>query len=199
MLLWVLLMVSCASFSVRAFGGLGTYIARRQHIRSSLHASFSTSVLCRTELDIETLGRKLASVCDIGDTILMRGDLGAGKTTLARGFIRAKLEDEEMLITSPSYLLDNVYDYGPNQRIHHMDLYRLPPGCDMSMLGMPDIFTSCLCLVEWPQRMGDRNSNNYPKDFLDVNLNILGDESRKIELIASTLSSSWEAKLKEIV
>ena len=61
-------------------------------------------------------------------------DLGVGKTSLSRGIIRRKMGDMQMRVTSPSYLLDNVYDYFDTEedetrkKIHHMDLYRLPTG-----------------------------------------------------------------------
>lgn len=90
---------------------------------------------------------------DPSDVLLLRGDLGAGKTTLTRGLIRAKFDDPEMMVTSPSYLLDNCYQYGEDLFIHHMDLYRLPAGCDMGILNIPQVFSTALCIIEWPDRM----------------------------------------------
>jgi tRNA threonylcarbamoyl adenosine modification protein YjeE len=99
---------------------------------------------CKSSYDIEYFGFLLSKVIDTGDVILLRGNLGAGKTTFARGFIRSKYNDNKMIITSPSYLLDNTYEYedlsihiGKIKSIHHMDLYRLPTGCDLSMFDIP--------------------------------------------------------------
>ena len=107
---------------------------------------------------------------------MLRGDLGAGKTTLARGLLREKLQEPELRVTSPSYLLDNMYTcegeeggMGAGLTIHHLDLYRLPTGCDMGMLGIPAIFSSALCLVEWPQRLP---TGSLPLDYLDIELRI---------------------------
>lgn len=102
------------------------------------------------------------------------GDLGAGKTTFSRGFIRNKCEDPQLLVTSPSYLLDNCYDFTNTEKIHHMDLYRLPPNCNLSFLSIPEIFSSSICLIEWPERLG----YHMPQEYINCELNIKDDESR---------------------
>jgi len=134
-----------------------------------------------------TLGARLSEVTDIGDVLLLRGDLGAGKTTLARGLIRHKFSDDSMRVTSPSYLLDNSYEFDENRTIHHMDLYRLPSGCDLGMLGIPGIFSTCLCIIEWPQRMGDK----MPAEYLEIEMTIGTNEERMVKLIPS--SKRWES------
>jgi len=146
-------------------------------------------VVCRSEEEIEQLGARLSIVTGPGDVLLLRGDLGAGKTTLTRGLIRHKFCDETMRVTSPSYLLDNSYQYGDDEVIHHMDLYRLPTGADLSMLGIPGIFSTSLCIIEWPQRMGDK----LPADYLDVDLTIGQEQERVIRLTPS--SERWSLQL----
>ena len=81
-------------------------------------------------------------------------------------------------MTSPSYLLDNRYDYDENKSIHHIDLYRLPSDCDLSILDIPAIYDSSVCLIEWPQRMA---SKYLPSDYIDININITP-ESRVVTL-----------------
>lgn len=169
---------------------------------SRLHscASWSAStegkgwrVTCNTDEDVEDLGRRMAPHVGNADVILLKGDLGAGKTTFSRGLIRSKFDDEGMRVTSPSYLLDNTYEYDEGMYIHHMDLYRLPTGCDLSMLGIPDIYSTSLCLIEWPQRMG----GNVPTDYLDVHFKINADESRCITL--TPYGQKWLQKLPLVV
>ena len=150
--------------------------------------TFKWSITCISAEEIESLGRDLAELLDPGDVVLLKGDLGAGKTTLSRGLIRTKYQDEDMVVTSPSYLLDNVYDYAEGKKIHHMDLYRLPNGCDMSVLGMPGIFEDSLCLIEWPERM---SGDFFPKEYLTVDLSIKEDESRVINFDTCG-SSKWD-------
>ena len=155
-----------------------------------LFDGISGSILCKTPEDIEKVGSRVAAIVGNGDVILLKGDLGAGKTTFTRGLIRSKFEDEDMRVTSPSYLLDNVYEYDESQYIHHMDLYRLPTGCDLSILGIPEIYGTSLCIIEWPQRMG----TNIPNQYLDVAINIGDDESRSIKFTA--VGKNWVEKLK---
>lgn len=149
-------------------------------------------MLCKSDEEIEALGAKLSQISTNGDVLLLRGDLGAGKTTLARGLIRHKFDDSKMRVTSPSYLLDNTYEYAEDALIHHMDLYRLPTGCDLTMLGIPAIFSTSLCLIEWPQRLGD----NLPADYLDVDMSIRADEVRSVVLTPASVR--WRDKLLEL-
>jgi tRNA threonylcarbamoyladenosine biosynthesis protein TsaE len=128
---------------------------------------------CETEEDLINVGKKLASVVGSGDVVLLKGSLGAGKTTLVRGLIQAKCNDNTMRVTSPSYLLDNIYEL-EDMTIHHMDLYRLPTGSDLSILDIPKIYSSSLCLIEWPQRMG---SQWLPKKYLDVDIRIVASDT----------------------
>jgi tRNA threonylcarbamoyl adenosine modification protein YjeE len=109
--------------------------------------------------------------------VLHAGDLGAGKTTLSRGIVRGKFEDDDMIVTSPSYLLDNTYNYGPQEHIHHMDLYRLPVGYpDLGILGIPSIFSTAVCIIEWPDRIPP---DLLPKSFLDVQISIPAGNMRR--------------------
>jgi len=160
-------------------------------------SSFGTTstVVVRDADGLERLGELLAGLLCRGDVVLLHGDLGAGKTTLSRGLVRAKLNDPEMAVTSPSYLLDNTYNYGVLTSssstvdgsedegmevgtIHHMDLYRLPAHAfDGGMLGIPGIYSSCLCLLEWPERLKD---SDLPASYLDVDITIQKDEARVV-------------------
>jgi tRNA threonylcarbamoyladenosine biosynthesis protein TsaE len=127
---------------------------------------------CKTMLDLEELGRNLAEVAEVGDAILLDGDLGAGKTSLVRGFIRHLLDDPTMRVTSPSYLLENVYEYAEGMYIHHVDLYRLPTtDQNLGLLGIPPSLqsTDSIYLIEWPQRLGALSS---PSSCLKINIEV---------------------------
>lgn len=141
---------------------------------------------------IENLGKYLSNILANGDIVLLSGDLGAGKTTLTRGIIRSKCEDPTMIVTSPSYLLDNTYDLG-DEIIHHMDLYRLPTGCDLTMLGIPQIFDTSICIIEWPQRMG----TNLPEKSLCIDIKIDSADNRRVEI--SSKSEEWQARFSSIL
>ncbi|MGY8995339.1 MAG: tRNA (adenosine(37)-N6)-threonylcarbamoyltransferase complex ATPase subunit type 1 TsaE [Alphaproteobacteria bacterium] len=107
------------------------------------------------------LGARLAGSARQGDTIALRGDLGAGKTSLVQGFVRAKIGDVE--VTSPTFTL--VQTYGTQeQEIWHVDLYRIEEAVELVELGLEDAFDVALVLIEWPERMEEQ----LPGDRLDV-------------------------------
>ena len=147
---------------------------------------------CITTEDIEELGKDIAKIIDIGDVLLLRGDLGAGKTTLTRGLLRELFQDDSMIVTSPSYLLDNTYEFN-GINIHHMDLYRLPTASDLSMLGIPQIYDKSLCIIEWPERL---HKNDYPSNYLDIELLINNNNQHRIINI-KPIGENWKKKLKD--
>jgi tRNA threonylcarbamoyladenosine biosynthesis protein TsaE len=105
-----------------------------------------------SEADTTRLGRALSSVLQTGDCVLLDGPIGAGKTHLARAFIRARLGEGED-VPSPTFTLVQTYPGEPE--IWHADLYRLTHPDEVVELGLEDAFTSAICLIEWPDRLGD--------------------------------------------
>lgn len=96
------------------------------------------------------LGKAIAQTLVPGDIILLRGDLGAGKTALARAIIRALMNDEKLDVPSPSFALLQPYA-APGHNILHADLYRLTDSRETDELGLLDE-PETIVLVEWPDR-----------------------------------------------
>lgn len=122
----------------------------------------------------EALGRRLAALARPGDVILLDGPIGAGKSCLARAFIRARLGHEEE-VPSPTFTLVQIYE-AAGVEIWHADLYRLTHPDEVWELGLDDAFTSAICLVEWPDRLGA----HVPRGALRIRLEAEGDGRRAV-------------------
>lgn len=107
-------------------------------------------------------------------TVLLIGNLGAGKTTLAKGLAKSRgVAPEE--VSSPTFTL--VHEYGAD--VHHLDLYRLDDAAQVAGIGLDEIFDrGWLVLVEW----GERFSNLMPTDRFEIHLSSTGETSRLIEV-----------------
>jgi tRNA threonylcarbamoyladenosine biosynthesis protein TsaE len=134
----------------------------------------SLTLTLPTEADTAALGVRLAGMARPGDCILLEGPIGAGKSCLARAFIRARLGREEE-VPSPTFTLVQTYDAG-GAEIWHADLYRLTHPDEVWELGLDDAFQTAICLVEWPDRLGA----HVPEGALRLRLEAWGDGRRAV-------------------
>jgi tRNA threonylcarbamoyl adenosine modification protein YjeE len=95
------------------------------------------------------LGEDLALALKAGDCLALSGDLGAGKSSLARAFLRAMADDEALDVPSPTFTLVQSYDL--RIPVSHFDLYRLGDPSELAELGFDEALESGICLVEWPE------------------------------------------------
>ena len=101
----------------------------------------------------EAFGARLAAACPARALIFLEGELGTGKTTLVRGFLRARGETGP--VRSPTYTLIEPYETSHGM-LFHLDLYRLADGAELEFLGLRDILDgAAVILIEWPERAGD--------------------------------------------
>ncbi len=96
------------------------------------------------------LGEDLAMSLRPGDVLALKGDLGAGKSTLARALIRALADDAGLDVPSPTFTL--VQSYDTRVPVHHFDLYRLSSASELEELGFDEALAQGAALVEWPER-----------------------------------------------
>ena len=122
------------------------------------------------------LGAAIAAHARRGHVIALSGPLGAGKTTLARGFIQALAGPDEEVV-SPTFTLVQVYDTDIAP-IWHFDLYRLDKADDALELGLEEALASAITVIEWPERLGKL----LPASRLDVTLSSF-ENGRRAELV----------------
>lgn len=137
----------------------------------------------------ETHGAQLAALLRRGDVLLLEGDLGMGKTTLARGLIRALTHADENVV-SPTFTLVQTYKT-PQGPLYHYDLYRLEDAAknDIIEIGWEDSLASGIVLVEWPERLGTLT----PPDALSIRLSACPTGGRVVTYASP--DPAWHARL----
>ncbi len=124
-------------------------------------------------------GRRLGSVCKAGATIFLEGDLGAGKTTFCRGFLRAF--GYSAAVKSPTYTLVEPYEL-ERVLLYHFDLYRLGHAEELEYMGIRDYFSGdSIALIEWPER----GAGVLPSPDLRVRISTQGN-GRCLDVTAET-------------
>ncbi|MCY4011851.1 MAG: tRNA (adenosine(37)-N6)-threonylcarbamoyltransferase complex ATPase subunit type 1 TsaE [Gammaproteobacteria bacterium] len=136
-----------------------------------------TSVFLEDEDATLALGAKLAVSGLASELVFLHGDLGAGKTTLVRGFLRALGHDGA--VKSPTYTLLETYELPPRSasdastglHIYHFDFYRIVDPRELGYMGIDELVGApAVKLVEWPSHAGDR----LPKPDIEVRLKVTG-------------------------
>jgi tRNA threonylcarbamoyl adenosine modification protein YjeE len=138
--------------------------------------------------ETQDLAAALALQCAVGDCILLVGDLGSGKTTFARGFIRALCGAREDIV-SPTFTLVQNYQAKSGATICHFDLYRLKKQEEVIEIGLEEALESGITLIEWPQLMQGR----LPANALEVRFAYGNGETRTIILTGE--EKIWQSKL----
>ncbi len=126
------------------------------------------------------LGRKIAATLPLRAVVLLIGNLGAGKTTLAKGIVSGLGAASEDEVSSPTFTL--IHEYSP--RVYHIDLYRLDRADQVATLGVDEIFDrEAVVLIEW----GERFPELMPAERIEIRLRALpgagDDDRREIEVI----------------
>ena len=143
-------------------------------------------VLLADDAATRAAGAALAPMLRVGDAITLRGSLGAGKTTFARGLIGALGYAHE--VVSPSFAIVQAYD-PPELRLPllHVDLYRLNDAAELGELGLDEARRDGALVVEWPERAGD---TAFP-EALRLLVEIDGAERRLVADLAAGWVDRW--------
>jgi tRNA threonylcarbamoyladenosine biosynthesis protein TsaE len=123
------------------------------------------------------LGKRLAGVLPARGVVLLIGNLGAGKTTLAKGIavgLGVARPDE---VSSPTFTL--IHEYGDPVRLYHIDLYRIEEAQELATLELDDLMDrDALVLIEWGERFAER----MPRPRTEIRVTRTGEDERSIEV-----------------
>ncbi len=131
-------------------------------------------VVTHSAEETQSLGRRLGAEVELGDLLLLSGKLGSGKTTLAQG-IAWGLGVREYA-HSPTFVLVN--EYQGRLTLYHVDLYRLDGLDEVQELGVEEMLTAGVCVVEWAQKA----MSIWPQEYLLIELTESGPEERRLRL-----------------
>ncbi|MBI5571415.1 MAG: tRNA (adenosine(37)-N6)-threonylcarbamoyltransferase complex ATPase subunit type 1 TsaE [Desulfomonile tiedjei] len=142
----------------------------------------------RSEQETVSLGRALGQMLQAGDVIYLIGDLGSGKTRLAKGIVSAAAGVDPDDVVSPTFTLVNSYQ--GERLVSHADLYRLDAG-GIDDIGLDDtIEAGGALIIEWAERMPE-----FASDPLVVTITSCGDENCRKFLIEWTADGTWNERL----
>jgi len=129
------------------------------------------------------LGRTLSQ--ELHGVVLLIGNLGAGKTTLTKGIVEGRGVATADAVSSPTFTL--IHQYGEDDPVFHIDLYRLDEVRQVETLGLDDLFRSrALVLLEWAERFPEL----LPADRTEIRLQTVSEEEREITVTVQTSASS---------
>jgi len=151
----------------------------------------AATIACKNEEATARLGAALSGLLRPGDTVALRGDLGAGKTALTRAVIRALTGDADEDVPSPTFTLLQVYETPDGGLVYHYDLYRLDQPDDVLELDLDDALAGGVTFIEWPDRM----AGWLPRDRLDVTLTITGSTARQVTLATA---GTWRERIASL-
>jgi tRNA threonylcarbamoyladenosine biosynthesis protein TsaE len=133
-----------------------------------------------SEEAMQSFGARLAGALRCGCVIYLSGPLGAGKTTLARGFLGAL--GHRGPVKSPTYTLIESYPLG-RRVVHHLDLYRLADAGELEFIGLRELADAeAICLVEWPER----GAGALPPADIDIRIDIADGGGRELRCEAKS-------------
>jgi len=125
------------------------------------------------------VGARLGGALQTGDVICLQGDLGAGKTTFVQGIAQGWGSLDS--VSSPTFILVNVYRRADHSQLFHMDAYRLDSTLEAEQLDLDSMLADGALIIEWPERV----NGLVPSERLWVNLDHIADEEREMKFKAS--------------
>ena len=140
--------------------------------------SHTMDFFSRSPEQTRRIGMRLGGVLRAGDLICLQGDLGAGKTTFVQGIAQGWGSLDS--VSSPTFILVNIYRRADGSQLFHMDAYRLDSTPEAEELDLDSMLAEGALIIEWPERM----AGLIPAERLWVNLEHVDDEEREMKFNA---------------
>lgn len=141
------------------------------------------TVVTHSEEETIALGRRLGQSWQGGGVVLLIGNLGSGKTTLAKGIVEGRGAASIDEVASPTFAL--IHEYGP--LLCHIDLYRLDTEAQVAALGIEELIDrGALVLIEW----GERFPRLLPAERVEITFRTLGENARELHIQTLTRSTA---------
>jgi tRNA threonylcarbamoyladenosine biosynthesis protein TsaE len=125
------------------------------------------------------MGMRLGALLNPGDVVCLQGDLGAGKTTFVQGLAQGWGSLDS--VSSPTFIIVNVYRRPDESELYHLDTYRLESAPEAAMLDLDDMLEAGPLVIEWPERI----ESVLPKERLWLELEYIDEEQRRIQIKAN--------------
>ena len=129
------------------------------------------------EQETGAIAKAIASILPRSAIVFLEGNLGAGKTALARALLRHLTKTPDLNVPSPTYTLVQTYR---DESIWHFDLYRMDNPNDIYDIGWEEALQADLCLIEWADRLGSL----APKNAIKIKIDLLPNDARRITMIS---------------
>ena len=140
-----------------------------------IYSASALDFISRAPEQTRRLGFRLGTLLTRGDVLALSGDLGAGKTTLVQGIAQGWGSTDS--VSSPTFVLVNVYRRPDGALLHHMDAYRMQSALEAEDLDIEEMLATGALLVEWPERI----AGALPKECLRIDLAYVAEEQRSLQ------------------
>lgn len=139
------------------------------------------------------LGAKFAKILKSGDTLVLSGDLGAGKTMFVSGFLSFYGKENEA--ASPTFTIVNEHNLNKNLKLFHFDVYRLDFEDEFTALGGEEFFDNGICIIEW----GEKIQNLLPKKYLKIIIEKDENNNSLRKITLEPYGEKYEKIVKEVL
>lgn len=152
----------------------------------------SLQIRIESEAAMARLGAAMAESLQPKDIIALSGNLGCGKTVLARGMVRQFCGRPDLAVASPTFSLVQTYKNPAGEQLWHLDLYRLKQRQEVWEIGLEEGFSEAITIIEWPEILGDW----LPADHLKIELQFV---EETIRLVTVSMTDRWHHRLAAIL